>query len=70
MEVAVCTALTVLSSTSGLFTFDMQRENICSNEKLMQLAIEQLPLPLESAVEISIQEPVGFVMPVCPTATI
>jgi hypothetical protein len=70
MEVAVCIVLTVLSSISGLFIFDMQRENICTDEKLMQLAIEQLPLPPVSAAEISIHVPVGFAMPVCPVATI
>jgi hypothetical protein len=40
MEVVVCIVLTVLSSVSGLFILDMQRENIYTNEKLMELAIE------------------------------
>jgi hypothetical protein len=70
MEVAVCIVLTAMSSISGLFIFDMQRENICASEKLMQLATEQLPLQPASVAEISIHVPAPFVMPVCPIVAI
>jgi hypothetical protein len=68
MEVVVCIVLTVLSSISGLFMFDMQRENIYTNEKLMQLSSSHR-LPVYTA-EISVHIPVSLAMPVCPFVTV